>query len=94
MALARQVAAAQQRQLERQGCANAHLDLPGLQRHCALAEADRLWLEGAGERLRLSLRALHRVLKVARSLADLEGLADIQRAQLAEALQYRAPGEG
>ena len=92
-ALAQQVAAAQQRQLERQGCANAHLDLPGLRAHCPLSDADRLWLESAGERLRLSLRALHRVLKVARTLADLEGLADIQRAQLAEALQYRAASE-
>ncbi|HEY6612603.1 MAG TPA: magnesium chelatase, partial [Pseudomonas sp.] len=71
----------------------AHLDLPGLRQHCPLGEADRLWLESAGERLRLSLRALHRVLKVARTLADLEGSTDIQRAQLAEALQYRATGE-
>ncbi|HYQ39703.1 MAG TPA: YifB family Mg chelatase-like AAA ATPase [Pseudomonas sp.] len=92
--LAGQVAAAQQRQFARQGGANAHLDLPGLQRHCALAEADRQWLEAAGERLRLSLRALHRVLKVARTLADLEGRERIERAQLAEALQYRAPGAG
>ncbi|MNE21524.1 Competence protein ComM [compost metagenome] len=92
-ALAQQVAAAQQLQQARQGCANAHLDLPGLRQHCPLGEADRLWLESAGERLRLSLRALHRVLKVARTLADLAGIADIQRAQLAEALQYRAPGE-
>ncbi len=92
-ALARQVAAVRQLQLQRQGCANAHLDLAGLRDHCPLSEADRLWLESAGERLRLSLRALHRVLKVARTLADLEGLADIRRAQLAEALQYRASGE-
>jgi magnesium chelatase family protein len=92
--LAREVAAAQQLQLARQGCANAHLDLPGLQRHCALGETDRLWLEAAGERLRLSLRALHRVLKVARTLADLHGDAEILRAHLAEALQYRAPSEG
>ncbi len=92
-ALAQQVAAAHALQLARQGCANAHLDLPGLRQHCPLGEADRLWLEGAGERLRLSLRALHRVLKVARTLADLAGIPDIQRAQLAEALQYRAPGE-
>ncbi|MBV2131860.1 ATP-binding protein [Pseudomonas sp. MAP12] len=93
-ALAQQVAAAQQRQLDRQGCANAHLDLPSLRQHCPLGDADRLWLESAGERLRLSLRALHRVLKVARTLADLEGREQIERAQLAEALQYRAPGEG
>jgi magnesium chelatase family protein len=94
-ALAQQVADAQRIQLERQGCANAHLDLPGLQRHCVLAEADRQWLEQAGERLQLSLRALHRVLKVARTLADLEGEAQIGRARLAEALQYRTPqGQG
>ncbi len=92
--LAQQVADAQAIQRARQGCANAHLELPGLRQHCPLGEADRLWLEGAGERLRLSLRALHRVLKVARTLADLEGRADIQRSQLAEALQYRTPGEG
>lgn len=93
--LARQVAAAQTIQLARQGCANAHLDIPGLQTHCVLAEADRLWLERAGERLRLSLRALHRVLKVARTLADLEQVEAIGRAHLAEALQYRpAPSGG
>ncbi|MCQ4348765.1 YifB family Mg chelatase-like AAA ATPase [Pseudomonas stutzeri] len=90
--LAQQVAAAHALQLARQGCANAHLDLPGLQRHCPLGEADRRWLEDAGGRLHLSLRALHRVLKVARTLADLEGQERIERAQLAEALQYRASG--
>lgn len=92
--LAQRVAAAQRRQLERQGCANAHLDLPALPRHCALDDADRQWLEAAGERLRLSLRALHRVLKVARTLADLDDAAAIARGHLAEALQYRAPAGG
>lgn len=46
---------------------------------------------GACERLTLSLRAAHRLLKVARTLADLEGSQAIGRAHLAEALQYR-PG--
>jgi magnesium chelatase family protein len=53
-----------------------------------------LWVgggEGACERLTLSLRAAHRLLKVARTLADLEGSQAIGRAHLAEALQYR-PG--
>nr|VVH82133.1 Competence protein ComM [Pseudomonas aeruginosa] len=47
-------------------------------------------MEAAGERLELSLRALHRILKVARTLADLERIDAIERRHLAEALQYRA----
>ncbi|HCA00268.1 MAG TPA: magnesium chelatase, partial [Pseudomonas sp.] len=49
------------------------------------------WLERACERLALSLRAAHRLLKVARTLADLEQAERIGRQHLAEALQYR-PG--
>ena len=91
--IAARVSQARQRQLARQGCANAFLDLPGLQQHCRLPETDRLWLEQACERLNLSLRAAHRLLKVARTLADLEGASEISRAHLAEALQYR-PSSG
>ena len=91
--VAARVARARQRQLQRQGCANAFLDLPGLRRHCVLAPTDQAWLEQACERLNLSLRAAHRLLKVARTLADLEELAEIGRAHLAEALQYR-PSSG
>ncbi|WP_137886456.1 YifB family Mg chelatase-like AAA ATPase [Pseudomonas sp. 2FE] len=83
------VAQARERQLQRQGCANAFLDLPGLRQHCALDRSDQAWLESACERLGLSLRSAHRVLKVARTLADLEQIEAIGRAHLAEALQYR-----
>ncbi|MEZ2743641.1 YifB family Mg chelatase-like AAA ATPase [Halopseudomonas bauzanensis] len=83
------VAAARQRQIARQGCLNAHLDLTGVRQHCALPAADASWLEKAVERLGLSRRASHRALKVARTLADLEELPMIGRPQLAEALQYR-----
>ncbi|MEJ5863617.1 YifB family Mg chelatase-like AAA ATPase [Pseudomonas farsensis] len=89
--VAQVVAEARERQQCRQGCANAFLDLKGLRRHCALPQADQTWLETACERLTLSLRAAHRLLKVARTLADLEQLDAITRAHLAEALQYR-PG--
>ncbi len=91
--VAAQVAEARERQQRRQGCANAFLDLAGLRRHCALEAADERWLEQAAERLRLSLRATHRLLKVARTLADLEGTERIARPHLAEALQYRPAGD-
>ncbi|MFB4248488.1 YifB family Mg chelatase-like AAA ATPase [Pseudomonas idahonensis] len=86
---AARVAQARELQQQRQGCANAHLDLPGLRRHCRLSTADERWLEAACERLDLSLRAAHRLLKVARTLADLEQAARINREHLAEALHYR-----
>ena len=86
---AAKVAQARERQLQRQGVANAFLDLPGLRQHCALSDTDRQWLESACERLGLSLRAAHRVLKVARTLADLAEQQQISREHLAEALQYR-----
>lgn len=85
----KQVAKARALQISRQGCANAFLDLQGLNQHCALATADQHWLEQACEKLNLSLRAAHRLLKVARTLADLESLPKIERHHLAEALQYR-----
>lgn len=83
------VADARDRQQQRQGCANAFLDLTGLRRHCELSKVDEGWLETACERLTLSLRAAHRLLKVARTLADLEQVESIMRHHLAEALQYR-----
>ena len=86
---AAQGAAARQAQQQRQQCLNAHLDLAGIQQHCALTEADGRWLEQAVERLGLSRRASHRVLKVARTLADLAGSPALERPHLAEALQYR-----
>ena len=68
-----------------------HFDLADLRQHCQLTTEDQAWLERACERLALSLRAAHRLLKVARTLADLEQAERISRQHLAEALQYR-PG--
>lgn len=89
--VAAKVAEAREVQHRRQGCANAFLDLEGLRQHCPLSVTDQAWLESACERLSLSLRAAHRLLKVARTLADLHGSQSIDKGHLAEALQYR-PG--
>jgi magnesium chelatase family protein len=50
-------------------------------------------LREAAERLRLSARGYHRVLKLARTLADLEGVERVERTHLAEALSYRAESD-
>lgn len=87
--IAWRVAQAQQRQWQRQGCANAHLDAAGTFAHCTLDDAQQQLLEQAAQRLQLSMRAVQRSLRVARTIADLEGSTTISRAALAEALGYR-----
>jgi len=78
------------RQLERQGKPNAHLQAAELARHCGLEASDRKFLELAINQLRLSSRAHHRILKVARTIADLKKQDSINRQHLSEALSYRA----
>lgn len=83
------VAAARERQMARQACLNGQLQGSALDRHAILAPADRAFLERAAQSLALSARAYHRVLRVARSVADLEASETIRREDLAEAIQYR-----
>jgi len=69
---------------------NAHMNGREIDRHCPLdARAERL-LEAAVEKLGLSARAFSRVLKVARTIADVAGRARIEASDVAEAVQYRA----
>ena len=68
---------------------NAQLDAAGVHRFCRLDDAGRTLLEAAFERLGLSARALSRVLKVARTIADLAGAEALAPAHVAEAIQYR-----
>ncbi|QCR37585.1 YifB family Mg chelatase-like AAA ATPase [Nissabacter sp. SGAir0207] len=83
------VLAARERQLARAGKINALLGNREIDRDCMLPAADAAFLEGVLNKLGLSVRAWHRILKVARTLADLEGLPAIARTHLAEALSYR-----
>ncbi|WP_449468034.1 YifB family Mg chelatase-like AAA ATPase [Stenotrophomonas humi] len=83
------VAQARTRQLQRAGTANAHLDQAQTLRDCQLSSADHDLLEQAMDRLQLSARSMHRILRVARTIADLAGVLDIQRSHLTEAIGYR-----
>ncbi len=84
------VMAARQRQSTRQGTTNAQLNNRDVQRHCALSEADHKLLDQAITRFKLSARAYHRILKVARTIADLEGSDRIGTKHLSEAISYRS----
>jgi magnesium chelatase family protein len=88
-AVQEKVMAARERQLSRQGCINAELNGELRDQMCALVTDDRQWLLGAIERLQLSARAYHRVLKIARTIADLQRKDWIERPHLLEALSYR-----
>jgi magnesium chelatase family protein len=87
--VAQRVAAARAIQTERQGRPNALLTPRQIERHCALSDSARQLLDEAVSRLGLSARGYHRVLKVARSIADLAGASAISVAHIAEAVQYR-----
>jgi Mg chelatase-like protein len=84
------VLAARAIQLQRAGKINAHLTSKEIERDCKLEEKDALFLENALTKLGLSVRAYHRILKVSRTIADLEGEKHIHQRHLAEALGYRA----
>lgn len=83
------VLAARKRQLTRQSMMNQALGPRELDAACALSEESRQFLEKAMEKLRLSARAFHRVLRVSRTIADLAGSEQVGTAHLSEALGYR-----
>ena len=88
-AVRERVVAARDRQRARQGCCNARLAPADVARHCAPDADGEALLMKATARLGLSARGYHRVLKVARTIADLAGAESIAPRHLAEAIGYR-----
>jgi magnesium chelatase family protein len=83
------VLAARERQQQRQGQPNGTQDAARLAEQATMDAAARTFLLKASERLGWSGRAMHRVLKVARTIADLAGTDAISVEHVAEAVQYR-----
>jgi magnesium chelatase family protein len=88
-AVRERVVAARERQLARQGKPNAQLDAAEVSAHATPDDAGAKLLAQAMARLSLSARAYHRILKVARSIADLAGGAQVNATHVAEAIHYR-----
>jgi magnesium chelatase family protein len=84
------VEAARTRQIMRQGKANHQLSASELEKFCLLTDADKSLLEHAINKMGLSTRAYHRVLKVARTLADMNNKDQPGTEEISEALGYRA----
>ena len=91
--LAERVAAAREKQVERfKGTkihTNAQMNTRQIKKHCRIDDESGSLLEKAMDRFGLSARAHARILKISRTIADLEGAPDIQSHHVAEAIQYR-----
>lgn len=83
------VIAAHNRQIHRQGCANADLKGKALERYILLNDQQKEFIHKAMQQFNLSPRALHRIMRVARTIADLQGEDSIQQGHLVEALSFR-----
>jgi magnesium chelatase family protein len=83
------VLSAWQKQTQRQQCSNGQLSNAQVEVHCRLSDEDENLLRLAIEKLDLSARAYHRVLKISRTIADLDKSDLIQTGHIMEALSYR-----
>jgi len=83
------VVAARTTQQARSAQPNARLDQAQTNAHCRLTASDSALLERAVDALRLSARSLHRILRVARTIADLDASESIETPHLTEAISYR-----
>jgi len=83
------VTATQGIQMQRNGTLNSQLKHQQIDAACTLGSEDRLLLERAMNKLQLSARAYHRILKLARTIADMDAAETIQTRHLTEAINYR-----
>ena len=72
------------------GIKNGELTLPLIEKHCMVTKSGRAFLKEALFKLSLSMRSYHKILRLARTIADLEGACDIGIDHLAEAVRYRS----
>lgn len=85
----KRVLSAHKKQIKRQGCMNHQLVGKKIDHFCHLNKKEASLLDQAIERLNLSARAYHRILKVSRTIADLNEATEITTAHITEALNYR-----
>jgi len=76
-------------QLQRNNTLNSQLTHQQIDEVCTLKKADQLLLQQAMEKLQLSARAYHRILKLARTIADMDETVGIKTHHLTEAINYR-----
>ena len=94
MVVRQRIQAARERQLDRnsvrgQPVLNGELDIAGLEVYAALGREESLHLVRTARALGLTARSWHRIIRVARTIADLAGATQIGRRHLSEALMYR-----
>lgn len=73
-------------------CSNSEIGPHHIESLCPLDDATRSFMQSAAERLRLSARSYSRIIKISRTIADLDGCESIVQRHIAEALQYRPAG--
>ena len=90
--VAGRVQTARERQYERlgEGCVNARMSQSQIEQYAKPGTEGAQLLDAAMERFSLSARSYHRILKVARTIADLDGAESVASSHIAEALQYRS----
>jgi magnesium chelatase family protein len=91
-AVRRRVVAARARQVRTRGCANSRLTVKQLMQDRVVIASARQALADAADRLSLSARGFHRILRVARTIADLEAADDVCASHVSEALYFRGEG--